>query len=94
MVLAERDALPIEEVSSSPHRSAVPDKAHLCGHDGHMAILAALARGLGRQRPLRGRAVLLFQPAEENGSIPASCPSSPRSSDVVGHLRTARAHRL
>ena len=45
MVRAELDGLPIEEISSSPHRSAVPGKAHLCGHDGHMAILAALARG-------------------------------------------------
>jgi metal-dependent amidase/aminoacylase/carboxypeptidase family protein len=33
-----------------------------------MTILAAVARGLSRQRPKRGRAVLLFQPAEEDGS--------------------------
>jgi amidohydrolase len=33
-----------------------------------MTILAAVARGLGRQPPKRGRAVLLFQPAEEDGS--------------------------
>src|SRR3712207_7796584 len=59
-------SLPIEELSEVPHRSAVPGKAHLCGHDGHMAILAALARGLGRRRPQRGRAVLMFQPAERS----------------------------
>lgn len=68
MLRAELDALPIHESSAIAHRSTVPGKAHLCGHDGHMAILAGVARGLGRQRPARGRAVLLFQPAEEDGS--------------------------
>jgi amidohydrolase len=33
-----------------------------------MAILAGTARWLGRNRPARGRAVVLFQPAEEDGS--------------------------
>ena len=65
---SELDALPIEELTELPHRSRVPGKAHLCGHDGHTATLAALARGLGRQRPRRGRVVLMFQPAEENGA--------------------------
>jgi amidohydrolase len=82
MVRAELDALPIEEISSSPHRSDVPGKAHLCGHDGHMAILAALARGLGRQRPRSGRAVLLFQPAEEDGSGAAAVVADPRFREI------------
>jgi amidohydrolase len=64
----ELDALPIEEASTFDHPSRAPGKAHLCGHDGHMATLAALARGLANERPKRGRAVLLFQPAEEDGS--------------------------
>ena len=68
MFRAELDALPIEELSDAPHRSRIDGKAHLCGHDGHMAILAALGRGLGRARPERGRVVLMFQPAEENGA--------------------------
>jgi amidohydrolase len=67
MFRAELDALPIEEVSAAPYRSRTLGKAHLCGHDGHMASLAALALGLSRQRPKRGRVVLLFQPAEETG---------------------------
>src|SRR4029079_6649418 len=67
MFRAELDALPIEEISDLSHRSAMEGKAHLCGHDGHMAILAGLARCLGRQGPRRGRVVLLFQPAEEDG---------------------------
>jgi len=68
LVRAELDALPIAERADIAHRSAAPGKAHLCGHDGHMAILAALARGLARRRPARGRAALLFQPAEETGA--------------------------
>jgi metal-dependent amidase/aminoacylase/carboxypeptidase family protein len=41
---SELDALPIEELSGVPHASRVPGKSHLCGHDGHPAILAALGR--------------------------------------------------
>ena len=75
---AELDALPIEEASTFDHRSRNRGKAHLCGHDGHMAILAALARGLARERPKRGRAVLLFQPAEEDGSGAAAVIADPK----------------
>ncbi len=42
---AELDALPIAERSDAAHRSRVPGKGHLCGHDGHSTILLALARG-------------------------------------------------
>ncbi|MDK1386826.1 amidohydrolase [Sinorhizobium sp. 8-89] len=78
MIRAELDGLPIEEVSDLPHRSEVIGKGHLCGHDGHMAILMALARGLGRLRPARGRAILLFQPAEENGAGAAAVLADPK----------------
>ena len=60
----ELDALPIEETTDLPHRSRLPGKAHMCGHDGHTATIAALARGFARERPKRGRVVLLFLPAE------------------------------
>jgi amidohydrolase len=83
MFRAELDALPIEEISDLPYRSATGGKAHLCGHDGHMTILAALARGLQRQRPKRGRAVLLFQPAEEDGSGAAAVLADARFDDIV-----------
>jgi amidohydrolase len=73
----ELDALPIEEQGALPHRSTVPGKGHLCGHDGHMAILMGLARMLSRQRPARGRTVLLFQPAEETGAGAASVLADP-----------------
>ncbi len=68
MLRAELDALPIVEGSGVAHASVVPGVAHLCGHDGHSACLLGVARVLSRRRPARGRVVLLFQPAEENGS--------------------------
>lgn len=82
MVRSELDGLPIEEISSLPYRSATPGKGHLCGHDGHTAILAGLARVLGRQRPRRGRVVLLFQPAEEDGSGAAAVVADPRFREI------------
>lgn len=63
----ELDALPIEDLNPSPHRSQVPGKGHLCGHDGHMAILCGLGEKLAKNRPAKGEVVLLFQPAEETG---------------------------
>lgn len=75
---SELDALPIEELSDAPHRSNVPGKSHMCGHDGHTAILAALARQFGRRPPARGRVVLMFQPAEETGNGAAGVVADPR----------------
>lgn len=63
----ELDALPIDEISDIDYRSEIETKAHLCGHDGHMAILTGLAMRLATQRPQKGRVVLLYQPAEETG---------------------------
>ncbi len=83
MFRAELDALPIQEISDAPHRSGTPGKAHLCGHDGHMATLAALARGLDRQRPQRGRAILLFQPAEETGAGAAAVVADPQFQEIA-----------
>ena len=74
---SELDALPIEELGDIPHRSTIPGKAHLCGHDGHSTILLGLGRTLGRQRPPRGRVVLMFQPAEENGAGAAAVVADP-----------------
>lgn len=75
---AELDALPIEELSDAPHRSTVAGKGHLCGHDGHMAILLGLARLISRHPPRSGRVILLFQPAEEDGSGAAAVIADPR----------------
>ena len=89
MFRAELDGLPIEEISTSEYRSDVPGKGHLCGHDGHMATLAALARGLGRRRPARGRALLLFQPAEENGAGAAAVIADPRFGEIAPDMAFA-----
>lgn len=62
---AELDALPIREVSDLDYISVNPGVAHLCGHDGHMAILAGLAQKIAGDPPGSGKVVLLFQPAEE-----------------------------
>ena len=77
LVRCELDALPIHEMSVVPHRSTVAGKGHLCGHDGHMVTVLALGRLLSRQRPARGRVVLLFQPAEEDGSGAAAVITDP-----------------
>ena len=74
---AELDALPIEETGTPDWASEPPGTGHLCGHDGHMTILAGLARLLSRRRPTRGRAVLMFQPAEETGAGARAVTSDP-----------------
>lgn len=86
MFRSELDALPIHEVSGVSHSSLVPGKSHMCGHDGHTAILAALGRQFGRKRPTRGRVVLLFQPAEETGNGAADVVADPRFGDIAPDL--------
>jgi amidohydrolase len=61
------DALPIEETSGISYKSKNKKVAHLCGHDGHTAILCGLAQRLYEIPPKKGRVLLLFQPSEENG---------------------------
>ena len=46
---AELDALPIPEEHDIPWVSKVPGKSHVCGHDGHMTMLLALGRMIGRR---------------------------------------------
>ncbi len=64
----ELDALPIQEINDFDYKSTVDGVSHKCGHDGHMAILCGLAAILSADRPKKGTVVLLFQPAEEDGS--------------------------
>lgn len=65
---AEMDALPLEEAEGAPFRSGVPGVMHACGHDGHIAMLIAVAAELrARAERLPGRFRFLFQPAEEIG---------------------------
>lgn len=80
---SELDALPIEELSGAAHASTVPGTSHMCGHDGHTTILAALGRTFGRRRPATGRIVLLFQPAEETGMGARAVTADPRFAAIA-----------
>lgn len=64
---ADMDALPIFEATGLAHASTVPGKMHACGHDGHTAMGLAAAKYLAQSRDFAGRAVIIFQPAEEDG---------------------------
>ncbi|WP_377188213.1 amidohydrolase [Ruegeria meonggei] len=77
LIRCELDGLPIPEHSDKHYRSLHQGRGHLCGHDGHMTMVAALAEGLAAKRPARGRVVLLFQPAEETGKGAAAVISDP-----------------
>jgi metal-dependent amidase/aminoacylase/carboxypeptidase family protein len=54
----ELDALPIhEEAPNLAYRSANEGVAHLCGHDGHMTIIAYLGKLISENRPKKGKVV-------------------------------------
>lgn len=78
LIRADMDALPIHELNDVMYRSTREGLAHTCGHDGHMAIVGGLAPLLHTTRPRRGRAVLLFQPAEETGAGAQAVLNDPR----------------
>ncbi|MDP8287665.1 MAG: amidohydrolase [Candidatus Electryonea clarkiae] len=67
LLRCELDALPIPETVNFEYASKNPEVSHKCGHDGHMAILAGVAKHLSQNPLKRGRVILLFQPAEETG---------------------------
>lgn len=83
MIRCELDGLPIAEVGDVPWTSEVSGKGHLCGHDGHMAMVLGLGRLLSRQRPKRGCVALLFQPAEEDGSGARAVVADPQFSQIA-----------
>ncbi len=66
---ADIDALPIVEETGLPYASENEGVMHACGHDGHTAILLAVARLLaGMRDDIAGNVKFLFQPAEEGGA--------------------------
>jgi amidohydrolase len=80
---AELDALPIQERNEKIEwLSEVPGKSHVCGHDGHMTMLIALGRIISRHAVARGRVILMFQPAEENGSGAKSVVADPAFQEI------------
>ncbi len=78
LLRADTDALPIREANNFEHSSAIEGVAHLCGHDGHTAILAGVAHALVEIAPKKGQLVLLFQPAEETGKGAAAVINDPK----------------
>lgn len=79
---SELDALPIEDLKNTAHQSQIKGKGHLCGHDGHMAIICGLGEKLAENRPQSGEIVLLFQPAEETGDGAKAVIVDPRFEQI------------
>lgn len=62
---ADMDALPIEEKTNLPFASKTPGVMHACGHDAHTTMLLGAARYLANSKNFSGKAIFIFQPAEE-----------------------------
>lgn len=63
---ADIDGLPIQEISGLAYRSQREGFMHACGHDGHSAVLLALAFCLkALEKELKHPITLIFQPGEE-----------------------------
>jgi len=69
LLRADIDALSIEEKTSLEWRSCNKGCAHLCGHDGHIAILLGTIKVLSQlTKYFQGNVKFVFQPAEEGGA--------------------------
>lgn len=79
------------ELDAVPGPDGAP--AHLCGHDGHLAVLGGLAAHLAAHPPARGRVLLACQPAEENGQGAAAFLADPRLEGLAVDLALA-CHNL
>lgn len=63
---ADIDALPIAEEGDKPYLSKSAGISHSCGHDGHTAVLLAVAGWIsGNRHEIASNVVLIFQSAEE-----------------------------
>ncbi|MFP7476872.1 M20 metallopeptidase family protein [Terribacillus saccharophilus] len=63
---ADMDALPMVEEGDKPYISKHHGVAHTCGHDGHTAILLAVAEWITlHKEEVRPNIVLIFQSSEE-----------------------------
>lgn len=62
---ADMDALPVTEINTHDFISVHQGKMHACGHDGHMAMVLALAQYVNTCPNLPSNVLCIFQPAEE-----------------------------
>ncbi|KAB2871072.1 MAG: amidohydrolase [Bacteroidales bacterium] len=85
----DMDALPIEEKNDVKYKSNVPGVSHVCGHDGHMAIVSGLAVKLSEQPIERGKIILLYQPSEENGEGAKNSIERLRELDLIPNYAIA-----
>jgi amidohydrolase len=66
LLRADTDALPMTEDTDWDHKSEHADRAHVCGHDAHVAMLVGAARILADRRDeIAGTIRFIFQPGEE-----------------------------
>ncbi len=77
MLRADMDGLPVAEETGLSFASRHAGRMHACGHDGHMAMLLGTAKALmSIKEHLRGKILLLFQPAEEDSGGAAPIAAS------------------
>jgi amidohydrolase len=91
-VRAELDALPIAEQTGVSF-AAENGFMHACGHDIHMAALAALFRAARRSEALlAGPLLALYQPSEE--TYPSGAEGISRGGTLAGELEAILAAHL
>lgn len=83
LIRCELDALPIDEPNSFDYKSVNKGVSHKCGHDGHMTIVAGLIFKIKASNFNRGKIVLLFQPAEENGKGARNVLRDKKFNDII-----------
>ncbi len=85
---ADMDALPVAEETGLPFASEKAGRMHACGHDGHTALLLALADfAAAHLAELPRNALFLFQPGEEG-------PGGARPLTESGVLEAHRVRRV
>lgn len=68
IIRVEMDAVPIHELTNSPHKSMRDGVMHACGHDANMAVALVLAEIIAADNhPARVNVKFVFEPAEEIG---------------------------
>lgn len=66
---ADMDAIPVTEATGHTFMSRNRGVMHACGHDVHMSILLGVAKNLVKfKNEIKGKIILVFQPAEEAGA--------------------------